>query len=90
MGESDELRLREDELTWREIAGEVVAADLGSSTYLNTNESGTLLWTALAQGTTRDGLVELLIAKYAIGRSQAETDVSAFLDSLRAQRLLVE
>lgn len=90
MNEADELRLREDELTWREIAGEVVAADLGRSTYLNTNESGTLLWTALARGTTRDGLVELLIAEYAIERARAENDVSAFLDALRAQRLLAE
>jgi hypothetical protein len=86
----DRLRLRADQLTWREIAGEVVAADLERSTYLSTNEAGTLLWSALADGASPDDLAERLVAEYGIDRSRAEADVAAFLDSLRAQGLLEE
>ena len=54
------LRIRSRELEWREIEGEIVAVDLEKSTYLGLNETGTVLWAALAQGATLEELAARL------------------------------
>jgi hypothetical protein len=82
------VKLRQDRVHWREIDEEVVAVDVDSSTYLSTNGSGALLWLELAQGTTRDALVERLAQAYLIDSERAEGDVDAFLAELRGQGLL--
>lgn len=82
------VKLRQDRVHWREIDEEVIAVDVDSSTYLSTNGSGALLWLELAQGTTRDALVERLAQAYLIGSERAESDVDAFLAELSGQGLL--
>jgi coenzyme PQQ synthesis protein D (PqqD) len=84
------VKLRNDRVRWREIDTEVVAVDIDSSTYLSTNGSGALLWLELAQGTTRDALVERLAQAYLIDAGRAEADVDSFLAELRGQGLLEE
>ena len=83
-----ELRLRDTDLHWREIDGEVIALEAGGSTYVAANGSGTLLWRALAAGTTRDALVDELARTYGLDRVQAEADTDRFLAQLRDQGLL--
>jgi hypothetical protein len=82
------VKLRQDGVHWREIDKEVVAVDVDSSTSLSTNGSGALLWLELAQGTTRDALIERLAQAYLIDSERAENDVDAFLADLRGQGLL--
>lgn len=84
------LKLRDDRVRWREIDEDVVAVDIDRSTYLSTNGSGALLWLELAQGTTRDQLVERLAQAYLIDSERAEADVDAFLSDLNGQGLLEE
>ena len=84
------LRLRDDRVRWREIDEDVVAVDIDRSTYLSTNGSGALLWLELAQGTTRNQLVERLAQAYLIDSERAEADVDAFLSDLNGQGLLEE
>jgi Coenzyme PQQ synthesis protein D (PqqD) len=83
-------RLRPEGLSWREIQGEVVAVDVPTSTYLSANDSGTLLWQALAGGATRDELAALLVERFELEPEQAGEDVDAFVAQLRAQGLLEE
>jgi hypothetical protein len=82
------LRLRDDAVRWREIDREVVAIDLDSSMYLSTNASGVLLWRLLADGTTREALVEELVRAFGIDPVRAEADVDGYLDELDARNLL--
>jgi hypothetical protein len=82
------LRLRDDAVRWREIDQEIVAVDLGRSDYVSTNESGVLLWRRLAEGTTREQLVEELVSAFGIDRERASEDVGRFLDELDARNLL--
>jgi hypothetical protein len=84
----EELRLRADGVSWREVDGELVAVDVGSSTYLGANPSGTLLWQALAEGTTRDELVRMLVEAFGITDERAGTDVDTFLAMLSERGLL--
>jgi hypothetical protein len=85
---SDELRLRSDRLQWLDADGEVLALDETSLLYLGANESGSLLWQALAGGTTREGLVTRLVETYGIDEQIARSDLDAFLADLRRRGLL--
>ena len=83
-----ELRLRVDDLHWREIDGEVIALEVRGSTYVAANGAGTLLWRALADGTTPDELADQLVRAYGIDRERAAADIEHFLAQLRDQGLL--
>ncbi len=85
---SELLRLRRDDLEWREVEGEVVALDLRSSSYLAVNLSGAKLWSALAAGTTRDALVRLLVDEFGVPVEDAANDTDAFLLMLADQNML--
>ena len=83
-----DLRLRADRLHWLESDDEVVALDEVALVYLNANPSGTLLWQALAEGTTRDALVKRLLAEFEVDEPTARGDFDRFLTELDARGLL--
>ena len=60
------LRLRDTDLHWREIDGEIIALEARGSTYLAANGAGTLLWRALADGATTAALADELVRAYGI------------------------
>ena len=82
------LRLKETDLHWREIDGEIIALEARGSRYIAANGAGTTLWRALVEGATRDELADELVRLYGIERERAEADVSRFLDALAEQGLL--
>jgi hypothetical protein len=83
-----DLRLRDADLHWREIDGEIVALEARSSTYVAANGAGTVLWRALAEGTTRDRLADELVRAFGIARDRAVADADRFVEELAAQGLL--
>jgi hypothetical protein len=85
-----QLRLRQADLEWRAVEGEVVALDLRGSQYLGVNDSGAALWDMLAAGTTREQLVGHLVTTYGLDPAVATDHADAFLGQLRAQDLLDE
>lgn len=85
---SGRLALREVDLEWRAVEGEVVALDVTRSLYLGVNSSGRILWEALAHGATRAGLVRALLDAYALDGATAERDTDAFLAALDRGGLL--
>jgi hypothetical protein len=76
------LKLKESDLHWREIDGEVIALESRSSRYVAANGAGTVLWRALLAGATRDGLADELVREYGIDRQRAVADVDRFLETL--------
>src|SRR3954447_20626050 len=46
-----EIRVREHDLTWREVDDEVVVLDLDGQRYLSINASGVDLWKLAVEGT---------------------------------------
>jgi Coenzyme PQQ synthesis protein D (PqqD) len=84
----DDLRLRTQDLSWRDLDGEVVALDGEGSVYISTNRTGAALWRMLAGGSTREQLVGELVGSFDITRERAEADVDAFLGELRGKGLL--
>lgn len=84
------ITLRKGDIAWREIDGELVAVDTRSSTYLSANGTGTALWRALADGTTREELVASLVGEYELDERRATADVDAFIAQLQEHGLLDE
>jgi len=66
----------------------LVALDLHKSRYLAVNRTGKVLWAALAEGATRDDLVERLVETFGVERARAENDVDAFTAELDSRGLL--
>lgn len=82
------MRLRTADVTWREIDGETVILDLATSTYLKTNESGSILMRLLADERSERELVDGLVDEFGIESDQARNDVESFLGMLRERELL--
>lgn len=85
---SEILRLRGEGLEWRLLEGEIVALDSSAAKYLSVNRTGAVLWSALAQGATREDLIARLIEEFDVDEQQAARDLGAFLAALEAQGLL--
>lgn len=85
----ERLRLRESQVEWREVEGQVMALDLRSSRYLLVNQTGCVLWEALREGTTHSGLVDCLRRTHSVDRERAAGDVNAFLGELDSRDLLI-
>ncbi len=83
-----ELRLRPGAVSWREVDGEVILLDLQTSDYSGVNASGTVLWSLLAEGTTRGALEEALVERFDVDRERAAADVAGFLETARSLRLI--
>lgn len=90
MGQVDNqvLQLRQPDLFWREIDGDIVALDGRSWEYLTVNEAGRMLWERLVAGATRTELIDRLIDSYGIEDETAQVDVDSFLAELQAKGLL--
>lgn len=82
------MRLRTDDLEWREIDAEIVVLDGRDATYLTVNGSGALLWRLLAAGATREQLVGALLDAYDVAEPAAAVDTDKFLQTLAEQGLL--
>jgi len=83
-----EIRLNDVAVSWREVDGEIIALQHASSEYISTNGTGALLWRLLAEGTSRDQLIGLIVGTFGIDLEQAAADADAFLDTLAARGLL--
>jgi Coenzyme PQQ synthesis protein D (PqqD) len=83
-----QLRLQKQHVEWREVDGEVIALEQKQSAYLAANQSGSLLWRALADGTSEVELVRLLMSQYDIDADTARTDVDGFVSNLDQMGLL--
>lgn len=82
------LRLRTDDLTWREVGDELLVLKLSTGTYLTLNAVGKELWSELEEGATGSQLAEALVERYGISSEQAAEDVAAFIEDLTTSGLL--
>lgn len=87
-GHGEDLKLREGAVAWQEIDGETVLLDLEHSRYLGVNAAGTLMWRALAAGTTRGELIAQLQQEFGITGVQACRDADSFIADCSDRNLL--
>jgi hypothetical protein len=85
----DTLRLKSDDVVWREVEDELVVLELATTTYLTLNGSARQLWLGLADGASVDVLAKLLVDQYGIPLEQATADAESFVAEM-TDRGLVE
>ena len=83
-----QLKLKDKDLEWVSTSDETVILDDASEQYFATNSAGGVLWDALKDGSTASGLAELLVERFEIDRSQAESDVNDFVTQLDELEML--
>ena len=83
------MKLRSDDLEWKQIDDEIIALDGRRAEYLGVDGAGVELWRALEDGADRDELAASLTQRYGIPPARAMADVDAFLMDLAARNLLV-
>lgn len=84
----DELKLRDDDLSWRQVGDEVIVLDLRSNRYLSINPSGMALWEMLVDGSSPAAMANRLASEFGVDQDQAEADVQAFVAMLSGRGLL--
>ncbi|MGH3870109.1 MAG: PqqD family protein [Pseudonocardiaceae bacterium] len=82
------LKLREGAVAWQQVDGETIMLDLAASTYLGVNHSGSVLWPALVDGSTREDLVVCLCETYDVSEEKAAVDVDVFLRTCQERGFL--
>ncbi len=82
------LRLRADDLEWKQLDDEIVALDARQARYLAVDGAGVVLWRALDAGATRGQLIAALVDRYGIDAERAGADTDRFLAELTDQELL--
>lgn len=82
------VRLRDGDLAWHTVRGELLAADMRAEMYLKGNRAASALWELLERGATREELADRLVAEFDIERDRASSDVDSFLEELRVAGLL--
>jgi hypothetical protein len=82
------LRLRRDDLSWRELDDELIVLDLTKSKYLMVNDTGAVIWHRLADGATEAELVQAVVDAFEVEPAQAEADVRSFVETLEGRGLV--
>lgn len=85
---SEVLRLRADDLSWRDVEGDIVILDERTWNYVHLNATASVLWRALADTASEPELVEGLTTAFPVSPEVAASDVAAFLADLRARDYL--
>jgi len=84
------VRLRTNDLDWKQVDDEIIALDRRDASYLTINGSGSVLWRRLAEDASHPELVTALVDAYEIDPVQARADTDAFLAELAQKGLLEE
>ena len=84
------LSLRTDNVAARSFDEETLALDFRNAVYLSLNSAATVLWHELERGTTRAGLIDVLLDEFDVTQERAAADVDAFLAECRRRDLIVD
>lgn len=87
-GNQSVVKLRTDDLAWRQVGDEVMVLDTNKSEYLSVNKTGSVLWELLLTGCTRADLARALAEHFQIDDTGATTDAENFVSSLEDLGLL--
>lgn len=82
------MRLRTTDISARTIGEETIVLSLSTSKYFTITGVGSRVFELLGEERSLDQLVDTVVAEYDVDTDTARTDVTAFVDRLRAADLL--
>lgn len=79
----------------RKISGQNVAVAIGEASksfhgMIKLNDTGLIIWNALAKDVTEDDIVAAILEQYDVSREQASEDVHNFVEVLRDAGIVIE
>jgi hypothetical protein len=75
-------------ITWKNLASGVVLLNLDTSDYYTLNEVASLIWREVAEGTSREGILERILDEYDCNADEARADLDAQLGHFLEEGLL--
>lgn len=77
-----------DDVTWRDVSGEMVVLKLSSGEYYTFNELGRITWLALSEGKSMEQAVRMIVDEYDVSSEKARADVETLVVGLMEQGVL--
>ena len=79
----------------RKISGQNVAVAIGEASksfhgMIKLNDTGLIIWNALAKDVTEDDIVAAILEQYDVSREQASEDVHKFVEVLKDAGIVIE
>ena len=79
----------------REVAGSNIVVPVGSgnmdfSGVITLNEVGSFIWKQLDKDTTKEEVLNNLLAEYDVDKATAESDIDEFINKLKGAELLAD
>ena len=79
----------------RKISGQNVAVAIGEASksfhgMIKLNDTGLIIWNALAKDVTEDDIVAAILEQYDVSREQASEDVHNFVEVLKDAGIVIE
>ena len=86
---------RKDGFIVRQIAGQNVAVAVGARSkefhgMIKLNDSGLIIWNALAKDVSEDDIVKAILEEYDVSSEQAANDVHKFIEVLKDAGIVIE
>jgi hypothetical protein len=78
------------DVSWRDIAGEVVAVNVRTGDYFAFNEVGRRVWLGLADGVSLAETAARIAGEYDVTEAQAFADARRFVEALSEKALIAE
>lgn len=77
----------------RDLAGQSIVVALGEASkifngMIKLNDTGRLIWDMLAEGKSKEEIVDKFTSEYDVERATADRDVSAFIETLQGADIL--
>ncbi|MFH0781124.1 MAG: PqqD family protein [Pseudomonadota bacterium] len=69
-----------DNVSWKQMDDLVVIVDVATGEYYSLNDSASSIWSAMADGKSRNEIVDALVGSYEVDAQQAESDVSSCIE----------
>ena len=78
-----------ENLSWRDVNGELVAINVETGEYHVFDEVGRLVWLAIAEGKKAASLIDQILEEYdAVGRETVVKDIKILIDKLLRSGML--
>jgi hypothetical protein len=71
------------------IDGETIIIHLGTGSYYSLQQAGADIWSAVTRAADEAQIVEEIVSRYDVERTEAEASVTALLGELQAESLVV-
>ena len=73
---------------WKEVGEQIVILNLDSGRYFSLNSTGTMIWSAILEKRSLDGIVEQLCASFEIDEATAREDAKTMIDDFLSRGII--